>query len=143
MEMSQKKILCFYFFNLTIYSIVFSQNNNLTNNKILENYFNQFDVKTVYHRPFIDTKKSKFNPLIYLSGSLLYSYQNLISEQIQANCNYKISCSENMKQQIKNKGILLGIFNGLNQLANCAESVTNDYPNYKITKGGKIDNSTE
>ena len=70
-------------------------------------------------------------------------YQNIASEQIQANCQYHSSCSENMKQQIKRKGLLFGMLSGLNQFGNCSGGISKDYPNYKITSEYKINNTIE
>jgi hypothetical protein len=40
------------------------------------------------------------------------------------------------------KGIL-GLFSGLNQLGNCGGAVINDYPQYKTTINGKVNNTIE
>jgi putative component of membrane protein insertase Oxa1/YidC/SpoIIIJ protein YidD len=114
--------------------------------QLLSNTFNEFTPAPIYKRPFMQPQTSmlkKLNPLIYISGGLLFLYQNIASEQIQATCTYHISCSENMKLQIKRKGLLAGMLSGLNQLNNCAPSVLNDYPAYKITPNYTINNVEE
>ena len=123
-----------------------AQQNDSINTQIVSNIFKEFAQHQKHNREFLKPKKtfiSKINPLTYVSGALLYVYQNLVSEQIQANCQYQRSCSENMKTDIKNKGFLIGVLSGLNQLGNCMNSVTNDYPYYKITSEGKINNTIE
>ncbi len=114
------------------------------NNKLLSSMFTSFEPPPAFKRPFITIKGNKrYNPLVYVSGSLLYGYQNIVSEQIQATCAYHVSCSENMKNQIKRKGMLCGILSGLNQLSNCSGGIKNDYPAYKILPNDKINNEID
>ncbi len=94
-----------------------------------------FDANISINTKAIQQQKQPFS----LSKHLLLFYQNFISEQIQANCLYKISCSENMKQSINYYGFLRGFLMGLNQLQNCAHSVKKDYPSNYI-KNDKIIN---
>jgi len=113
---------------------------------IINNTFKEFEISKKQKRPFLSPNASiatKLNPLTYISGGMLFLYQNIVSEQIQANCQYQISCSENMKKSIKRKGLFLGILSGLNQLGNCSGSILKDYPVYKITRTGKINNTIE
>jgi len=113
---------------------------------VITQLFGEFNIPQKQKRPFLKPDASlavKLNPLTYLSGGLLYVYQNVISVHIQADCQYHISCSENMKQSIKKRGIIVGILNGLNQLSNCGGNITQDYPPYKITSLGKINNAIE
>ena len=125
---------------------LFSQKQVDISTIIIENNFSEFQMSTAKKRTFLKQKNSlytKINPLHYISGGLLYFYQNILSEQIQANCQYQISCSENMKKEIATKGLLIGVLSGLDQLENCSGSIINDYPYYKITKEGKINNAIE
>lgn len=113
---------------------------------LVENNFSEFKINETKNRTFLKQNKTlltKINPLHYISGALLYFYQNIISEQIQANCQYQVSCSENMKKQISTKGLLFGVLNGLDQLGNCSGSILSDYPAYKITKEDKVNNAIE
>ena len=110
-------IILFTFTN----NIVLAQQSLDINSKIIQNTFEEFEVPKKTKRPFLNSKKtllSKINPLTYLSGGLLFIYQNIVSEQIQANCQYQTSCSENMKHEIKHKGLICGVLSGLNQLGN-------------------------
>ena len=123
-----------------------SQQLDSTSKKIIDSNFTQFKIPKKIKKPFLEPNASvltKLNPITYISGGLLFLYQNIASEQIQANCQYHISCSENMKRSIKRKGLLLGILNGLNQLGNCAGGIYKDYPDYKITTDGKVNNEIE
>ena len=101
--------------------------------------------ETPQQRRIIDIKQlslvAKINPLTYIGAGLMFVYQNVISEQIQATCNYEISCSEYTKRCIESKGIISGTLLGLSQLNNCFEGVLFDYPNHLISPGGKIVNS--
>ena len=114
--------------------------------KILDINFSQFEIPKKQKKSFLEpnaTLFTKLNPITYISGGFLFLYQNIASEQIQANCQYHISCSENMKRSIKRKGLFLGILNGLNQLGNCSGGISKDYPDYKITGDGKVNNAIE
>lgn len=85
---------------------------------------------------------TKLNPITYLSAGLLFVYQRIISEQIQADCAYHNSCSNYTKSQIEINGFR-GFLLGINQLNNCFEGVSYDYPNYKITTDFKVMNPVE
>lgn len=97
-------------------------------------------------KPLMDLSQkslvAKLNPLTYLVSATLFIYQNLVSEQIMANCVYEVSCSENFKQQIAHNG-MKGFLLGLYQFNNCSERVIDDYPAHKINSKGKIINSIE
>ena len=123
-----------------------SQTLDSTSQKIMDLNFTQFKIPKKQKKPFLDPNASvltKINPITYISGGFLFLYQNIASEQIQASCQYHISCSENMKRSIKRKGLVLGILNGLNQLGNCAGGISKDYTDYKITGDGKVNNAIE
>ncbi|MCX6181139.1 MAG: membrane protein insertion efficiency factor YidD [Bacteroidetes bacterium] len=87
------------------------------------------------------TLMGKVNPMSYLSAGLLFFYQRVLSEQIQANCVYHISCSEYTKKQIEKRGLIIGILKGCNQLNNCFTGIMSEYPEYKISEDLKVINS--
>ncbi len=87
-----------------------------------------------------ETTMGKLNPLYYISAGLLYTYQNIISEQIQADCMYEVSCSQYAKLSVQKYGILRGTLLGFHQLNNCIPSAIYDYPDFKINKDEKIIN---
>jgi len=141
---SNYKTLITIFIMLT--SSYYGQQKESIQEHVITQLFGEFNIPQKQKRPFLKPDASlavKLNPLTYLSGGLLYVYQNVISVHIQADCQYHISCSENMKQSIKKRGIIVGILNGLNQLSNCGGNITQDYPPYKITSLGKINNAIE
>ena len=87
---------------------------------------------------------AKINPLFYLGGTLLFLYQNVFSEQIQAQCAYQISCSEYTKLSIQKKGLLFGTLSGFNQLSECFPYIQHDHPPLFINYNNqKIINSSE
>ncbi|MFM9986210.1 MAG: membrane protein insertion efficiency factor YidD [Flavobacteriales bacterium] len=98
-------------------------------------------------RTFLKIRKVKgakrYNPLLYISSGLVYVYQNIFSEQIQADCNYQLSCSSYTKGCIERHGFFVGLMMGLDQLSSCFEGVKTQYPEYKITSKDLIDNSIE
>jgi putative component of membrane protein insertase Oxa1/YidC/SpoIIIJ protein YidD len=86
---------------------------------------------------------ARYNPVHYLAAGLLFFYQRILSEQIQANCNYVVSCSEYTKQAIYHRGFLIGILIGANQLNNCVPGITMDYPAFRLNAESKIINNAE
>jgi putative component of membrane protein insertase Oxa1/YidC/SpoIIIJ protein YidD len=141
---SSYKTLLTMFIILT--SSYYGQQKESIDEHVISQLFGDFNIPQKQKRPFLKPHASaaiKLNPFTYLSGGLLYVYQNVISEHIQADCQYHISCSENMKQSIKKRGLFVGILNGLHQLSNCGGNIVQDYPTYKITPLGKINNAIE
>jgi putative component of membrane protein insertase Oxa1/YidC/SpoIIIJ protein YidD len=86
------------------------------------------------------TTIQKLNPLWYLSGGLLFFYQNVLSEQIQAECNFKLSCSGYTKKCIEQHGLLVGIIMGADQLNSCQPNVYRDYETESLNENLKIIN---
>lgn len=85
----------------------------------------------------------RLNPLLYISSGLIYTYQNLFSEQIQANCTYEVSCSSYTKRCIERHGFIVGLLMGLDQMSACFMDVKKQYPEYKISDEDLIDNRFE
>jgi uncharacterized protein len=94
-------------------------------------------------RKFLSLKNksflSKINPFTYLSASALFVYQRLLSEQIQADCMYEISCSNYTKFQLEKNG-LRGFLLGFHQFNNCVPSTLQDYSKNQINKDDKVIN---
>lgn len=86
---------------------------------------------------------SYFNPLNYIGAGFLYTYQQLVSEQIQASCTYKISCSEFTRCSIQKHGFFIGTLKGFNQLSECIDGARYEHPRMFIDKDNKIINSVE
>jgi putative membrane protein insertion efficiency factor len=61
----------------------------------------------------------KYNPVNLAFGSLLYLYQNTISQQFSATCLYHPSCSDFSKQSIQKYGLVKGIFLSADRVMRC------------------------
>lgn len=83
-----------------------------------------------------------FNPLSYVGAGLMFTYQNMISEQMQTNCMYEISCSEYTKLSIQESGLVAGVLKGFYQLSECHPAALYEHPRSFIS-GGKIINHIE
>lgn len=103
--------------------------------------FNEFQYKKEQKRTKMQLK-SKFNIFSYSVRELMHFYQNTLSEQIQADCIYEISCSQFTKKMIEKKGIIIGTLVGFHQLNNCQPNSVHDYPSHKISHKNKIINTT-
>lgn len=86
---------------------------------------------------------TKLNPLTYLAAGLMFTYQNVISEQISANCSYEISCSEYTKKSIEYHGLIKGTLIGLHQLTNCSPGAKYDHCEHAVSNENKILNHIE
>ena len=63
--------------------------------------------------------KPSYNPIKLLANTLLFGYQNILSEQIQANCGFEPSCSQFSKEAINELGFIRGIFLTADRLTRC------------------------
>lgn len=88
-------------------------------------------------------KLAYFNPFTYVGAGMLFVYQNVFSEQIQANCAYEISCSDYTKFSIQVSGFFIGTLKGFNQLSECAPTARYEHPASYINSDGKIINHFE
>lgn len=108
--------------------------------------FKRFEYKAPAKRPIMDMSKyhgiQKANPFIYLSAGMLFFYQRMISEQIQAECNYNLSCSSYMKLSIARHGFLKGSLQGMDQWNSCLSGVRLDHAPYTV-QGERILNDVE
>ncbi|MES2679628.1 MAG: membrane protein insertion efficiency factor YidD [Bacteroidota bacterium] len=87
-------------------------------------------------------KSAYFNPLNYVGAGLLFVYQNIFSEQIQANCNYQISCSQFTKLSIEQNGFVRGVLGGFNQWTECFAGALYEHPPAFRSGDNKIINYT-
>lgn len=136
-----RKITFLLFFNSFIF-VLSAQQDSIIKTKIA-NCVLQTDPINKKHISFFSVKNkfSKYNPLIYLSGGLLFIYQKIFSEQIQANCAYEVSCSEFTKKCVQKYGLVLGAFKGFNQLSECDVRAKYDHEEFFINNEGKIKNN--
>ena len=122
------------------------QQESLAGNVLVENLFDIYSYEKPPGRKILDFKNkgtlAKLNPINYLSAGLLFFYQRIVSEQIQANCMYETSCSNYTKSCIERHGFR-GFLLGIDQMSNCFENVIYDYPKYKISENFKVNNQIE
>jgi putative component of membrane protein insertase Oxa1/YidC/SpoIIIJ protein YidD len=124
---------------------VYGQSNITINEKIVSvSFADTFEKKLPKKKlmAFVN-KQSYFNPLNYLGAGLLFVYQNVISEQIQADCCYEISCSQYTKLSIERYGSLIGILNGFNQWSECFNAAIYEHPPVYRNSNHKIVNHFE
>jgi putative component of membrane protein insertase Oxa1/YidC/SpoIIIJ protein YidD len=124
--------------------LVFSQESGSSINEQLISV--SFETKTEAKKaPFLHFKKtsSYFNPFIYLGAGMLFVYQNIFSEQIQADCAYEISCSEFTKRSIHKHGFFKGTLRGFNQLSECSPTALYEHEPVNVNGRQKIINRLE
>ena len=122
-----------------------SQSATSLNQKLITSAFKEDKYKEPLRRKVITFKKksSYYNPANYLGAGLLFFYQRVISEQIQAECTYNTSCSEFTKLSIEKYGIFKGGLKGINQLSECFPGAKSEHIRYYISSEDKIINKIE
>jgi putative component of membrane protein insertase Oxa1/YidC/SpoIIIJ protein YidD len=143
--MGFKCLFLTYFFIVCFFQLSAQQIPNSLNKEIVSSVFNnKDDHSTIKKRKLLDLRNKKLiqqlNPFLYVGAGLLFIYQNIISEQIQASCMYQVSCSEYTKKSIEKNGFLKGTLLGFHQLSNCFQGVIYEHPPFMINEDGKINN---
>ncbi len=113
------------------------------NELVLNSVFSEYSTPIKKKRVLLNLSNDNVNYLTYMAAGMLFIYQNVISEQISANCTYEISCSEYTKKCIEKYGIIKGTLIGLHQLSCCVPKIEDDYCAHKLSKNGKILNTIE
>ena len=131
-------LLLLSFFTAT----AFSQTSTVQD-KLMQVSFESVTTPQHPKRKLLRSKKklAQYNPVTYVSAGLLYVYQNIFSEQIQAECTYRISCSEYTKLSIQQSGFIIGVLSGFNQLSECFNGAVYEHPRSFINNNHKIINS--
>ncbi len=128
-------------------NVGFAQVENTVASKITKTVLAPYQTKEKPKRKLLNLDEAKvstkLNPLTYLAAGLMYTYQNVLSEQISANCTYEISCSEMTKRSIEKHGLIKGTLIGLHQLTNCSASIRKDRCEHVISPDNKIINHIE
>ena len=137
-----KRIVYFVAFNFLILNNTFSQRVSMIDSLILENNFKSLRNGVQSKRSFI-AKDKKNAVLNKIAGGMIYFYQNIISEQIQADCSYEISCSQYLKLCIEKYGFVIGTFAGINQFGKCAGNNHKNHSSYKINENNIIINKID
>lgn len=113
------------------------------NSLMIKSVFSDYSPSVPKKRVLLNLKNGKANPLTYLAAGMLFLYQNILSEQISADCSYQMSCSEYTKKCIEKYGIIKGTFIGLHQLSCCVPTIREDHCDHKVSEKGKVINGLE
>ena len=101
----------------------------------------------VHHRRsffFVSEKKFyKYNPVSLAFGGLMYVYQNVVSEQIAADCPYEISCSGFGRLSIKKFGLIKGLALAADRVTRCTKSAAKDLNDLNFNDNRKIIDTPE
>jgi uncharacterized protein len=139
-----RSLLLFFCILIALNPLAAQQRSENLNSILTHNFYTEY--KAPEKRKLLNFKNKSFikklNPVIYLSAGLLFLYQRVASEQIQASCNYEISCSGYMKGQIEQNGFR-GFLLGINQLNNCFQAVIYDQQRYQISNNSMVINPIE
>lgn len=97
---------------------------------------------------FMRTRSSNFfvryNPVSLLFGSLMYTYQGIISPQLPSECLYVESCSHFSKSLIAEYGLLKGLFTTSDRLMRCNRvSALDVHPMLIDPQSGKVIESVD
>jgi putative component of membrane protein insertase Oxa1/YidC/SpoIIIJ protein YidD len=111
----------------------------LIDSMILENNFKLPQDGVQSKRSFI-AKSDRNSVINTVAGGMIYFYQNIISEQIQASCSYEITCSQYLKLCIEKYGFVIGTFAGINQFGKCAGNNHKNHSSYKLNEKNIIIN---
>lgn len=85
----------------------------------------------------------RYNPLTLVLGSLMWTYQKIISPQFSSTCLYSPSCSAYSIDLISDYGIFLGIILTAERLTRCNRLALMDYKAWEVdSQRGKIIEST-
>jgi putative component of membrane protein insertase Oxa1/YidC/SpoIIIJ protein YidD len=132
---------CFSFFTVEIYSQDFSKDIRLIND-------HQFASKVKQHKKrsffFVSEKKfMRYNPVSLALGGMMFTYQNVVSSLISADCPYEISCSGFSRGSISTFGLIKGVALSADRLTRCTKSAAKDIHVIDFSNSGKIIDSPE
>ena len=86
----------------------------------------------------------RYNPVSLALGSIMWTYQRIISPQFSASCLYSPSCSNYSKNLISDFGIFRGIILTADRLTRCNRLALMDFKVWEVdSRIGKIRESTE
>lgn len=85
----------------------------------------------------------RYNPLTLVLGSLMWTYQKVVSPQFSATCLYSPSCSAYSIDLISDYGVFIGIILTADRLSRCNRMALMDFKSWEIdSKNNKIIEST-
>ncbi len=89
------------------------------------------------------SKFIRYNPVSLVFGSMMWTYQKIISPQFAATCLYSPTCSSYSKNLISDFGILKGLVLTADRLSRCNRLALMDYNSWEAdSRRGKIMEST-
>ena len=119
-----------------------SDNQFLKNKKFINDQYNTRTPKFLFANK--NNLILKYNPISLILGSLMFSYQKLLSPQISAGCLYSPTCSEFSRQLIFRYGIFKGVFLSADRLMRCNQFAISDLPHVRFDeKDNRIHESTD
>ncbi|MCD4666048.1 MAG: membrane protein insertion efficiency factor YidD [Bacteroidales bacterium] len=99
---------------------------------------NNAHISHISKRDFLFSKSNslivKYNPLTLVFGSLLFTYQNLISQQLSASCLYRPSCSAFAKEAVEQFGFFKGSLLAADRITRCNQISAHDIHPLKINE---------
>ena len=141
-----KALAVFLLVMLFSFHKVKAQNHYISDLKVIEEKDFKKNI-TIHHRRsffFVSEKKFyKYNPVSLVFGGLMYVYQNVVSEQIAADCPYEISCSGFGRQVIKQYGLLKGTALAADRVMRCTRLSYKDLLPCDLNSSGKIIDNPE
>jgi putative membrane protein insertion efficiency factor len=85
----------------------------------------------------------RYNPLTIVFGSLMWTYQKVVSPQFSSSCLYSPSCSAYSIDLISDYGLVRGVVLSADRLMRCNRLALMDYRSWELdSKIGKIIEST-
>jgi len=121
---------------LVFCSLTYAQSTEKSNIQlILQTKTNTLD-KHKHRRNYIYKDETswlkKYNPISLSFGSLLYLYQNVLSQQFSADCLYHPTCSDFSKDAIREYGLVKGLFLSSDRICRCNRIAATSINYFKI-----------
>ncbi|HQQ93989.1 MAG TPA: membrane protein insertion efficiency factor YidD [Bacteroidia bacterium] len=115
------------------FSTVHAQNSDSMRSRIIGVSFGEQEIATAAKSVMkVNKSYELYNPFYWIGAGLMYLYQNVLSEQIQARCTYRLSCSQYTKLSIQQHGLFKGSLMGFNQVSECFPAVIHEHCAYLI-----------
>lgn len=127
---------------MSFYADIHAQSNPAFQQQVGSMYFQAQRNGLQKKRDFLSNSQSH-SVVHWVSGGMIYFYQNILSEQIQADCTYETTCSEYLKQCISTYGFWKGTMAGLNQYMKCGPNNAHNHLAYKLNTQHKIKNQVQ
>jgi putative component of membrane protein insertase Oxa1/YidC/SpoIIIJ protein YidD len=134
--------LCFILSLSMCAEAICAQSNSAFTQKMLSRKFQSIPTGGTPTRSFLK-KENESGTTRAVSGGMIFFYQNILSEQIQADCTFETTCSQYLKVCIARYGFFKGVFAGLNQYTSCIGPGADHHAAHRLNEEGKVINKTE